>query len=116
VTGTRPHKAKHGLGATRRKTATAEIVKMGFIWEALHSAVVKFDERRGTPHAQLSTRRLGSHLGDLRPPNVRGSGARVNDAPIPSSRTAVAAGATHNRLLRFFGAWPVGSSGWTACL
>ena len=41
-----PHRAKHGLVATKKKTATAEVVKMGFIWDAFLSAVARFEERQ----------------------------------------------------------------------
>jgi predicted secreted Zn-dependent protease len=53
-TGAISHKAKHGLGATTRKTATAEMLKVVFIWDALLSAVAKFEERHGALIPELS--------------------------------------------------------------
>src|SRR5437899_2341554 len=49
LTVTPPHRAKHGAGAATNTNATAAMVKMGFIWDALLSAVVKFDKRHGAP-------------------------------------------------------------------
>jgi hypothetical protein len=51
-TDTSRNSAKHGLGATASKTATAEMEKIAFIGNVLLSAGAKFDERHGAPHVR----------------------------------------------------------------